>query len=483
MWFVVIVLIVLEASLLLISSLIMIPECLSIIIGAFLLIVVWRMCKSGRLSQRVKVSTVIVSIITFCWAIFSAYFMPYWNSITFQDVMGIDYPKSRDLRGLISQEEAEKDIVFALRKLRRIHPALLNNGQAIPVDIVKDLSLSDVDSVSVYKLYQTLQRTAASLHDAHTKVFPVLPDRHYVDYSGYGEVFSINGVKEDEFVQRFGAFISSETEEWTKRCIYSRLNSYEDLMLYGLFEGDSVQVDFISSNAGHSVRSFGESDFEPHRSTSSLSSDHIGMYWFDDEDSCGCLKMDNLYYYTPRTRIKAVKQLRSFFTQLKNRGYKHLVIDLRNNPGGNIAIAHELFRYLPIEKYRMGARYCRYGPIVTGKRIIKKNHIYKNLCFKGDVYVLTSISTFSGAMHLADYLQGNGLAKIVGESPGNTPTCYTNIAHFVLPNSRLSLNVSTGKFIRADETQDDNIIKPDLPCKASLAYQTLKEYLLCERVE
>lgn len=63
--------------------------------------------------------------------------------------------------------------------------------------------------------------------------------------------------------------------------------------------------------------------------------------------------------------------------------------------------------------------------------------------FTGTIYVLTSLSTFSAAMQVADCLQGNGLAKIVGESPGNLPVSYGNIVYYVLPFSKLALKIST----------------------------------------
>ncbi len=479
---IVIVLILIESLLLLISNLVRIPEYVSIVVGCILVLAVWLLWR-GKYKSFVKISLTIFSFIAICWALYSAYVLPYWNSITYLDLVGTEYPVSKGLDETLSLEEARQDYSFAVKQLKKVHPAFLDDaGRCEQISL--DPPAAWPDSISVCHFYQSLQTTVASLGDAHTKVFPVLRERRQADYSDFGDIVSINDIPREEFVASFGRYISSETKEWTDYRIVSWLNDIEKLKLFGLFDKDSVSVVFDSPETGHIKHIFKDCDFKyrgRNASSNSLSTEYNGRYGFVDTISCGYLRLDNLINYMPKARRRFRQGMKDFFSQLSQKHYNHLIIDLRGNPGGNVGIARELFRYFPADEIKMGARYDRRGRIISKKSVLFSNREREEACFNGDVYVLTSVSTFSAAMHLADYLQGNGLAKIVGESPGNTPTCYTNIAHFVLPNSRLSLNISTEKFIRADETQEDNIIKPDLPCKASSAYETLKEYLLSEK--
>lgn len=473
---IVIALIILESLLLFISALVRIPECTSVVVGGLLVLAVvflWR----SRAIVPVKKSLTVLSLFAVCWSLYSAYALPYWNSITYLDVLGIEYPESKGLDEVLSPEEAKQDYIFARKQLGKVHPAFLREAALYPEPLTEW-----ADSISVCRLYQLLQTEVSSLRDAHTKVFPVLRETCRADFSAFGTVVSINGIPREAFVDSLGHYISSETAKWTEYRILSGLNNLDHLKLYGLFGGDSVSVVFNAPGGGQVRHTFHEKDFRPAGRTSSysLSSDSIGGYGFNDTLSCGYLRLDNMYYYTSTARKRFREGMEALFTQLSQNGYKRLVIDLRGCPGGNADLAHELFRYLPVDEYSMGARYHRRGPVTVGGPVVRKNRNRSDLCFEGDVYVLTSVSTFSGAMHLADYLQGNGVARIVGESPGNTPTCYTNIAHYVLPNSRLSLDVSTGEFVRVDETREENIVKPDMPCEAGSAYSTLKENLLGE---
>lgn len=472
---VVIVLILIESLLLLISNIVQIPEYTSIIVGCLLAFAIWIFWRREG-NVLVKRLLTALSVMAICWSLYSAYALPYWNSITFLDITGRDYPISKELDEVLSPEEARQDYLFAMKQLKKVHPAFLDK-----VDSSRfGPSIEWADSISVCRLYQRLQSTVSSLHDAHTKVFPVLRKPRVADYSAFGDIISINGVRREDFVDSFGDYISSETREWTTYCILSRLNSLEDLKLYGLFDCDSVRIGFSSSERGQFSHTFKEKDFQfsGQSSSYSLSSAHQGGYSFNDTVSCGYLRLDNLINYTPAARRRFKKSIDSFFSQLIQRDYQHLIIDLRGNRGGNVEISRILFRYLPVDEIKMGARYYRCGPFLFGSSVRQVNRSKKEHRFDGDIYVLTSLTTFSAAMHLADYLQGNGLAKIVGQSPGNTPTCYTNIAHFVLPNSHLSLNVSTGKFMRTDETQEENIIKPDLPCEAKIAYTILMQQFM-----
>ena len=473
-----IVLIIIESSLIIISQFCRIPEWYSFVIGCVLIIDIAFLLR-GSYAPITKRVIALLSVISMSWSVFSAYALPYWNSIIFRDIAGMEYPKSMDLDASLSREDAMADWTFALHQLVKVHPALLE--QAEKKDSLRRIRLfvDNPDSISVSELYRQLQRIAASFHDAHTQVFPVT-DPQLADFSSYGEIRSINGVKDEDFVSTFGKYISSETPAWTQLRISESIHTYDGLKLFGCFDADSVAISFVSPDAAMGTQIFRKDDCRPvhARTVHSLSSDRFGMYAFDDAVSCGILTLENCYYYTPAQRRKFNRGMRVFFRQMAERQCKRLVIDVRNNPGGNVWIAEELFRYFPVVQYEMGERYHRFSSFMLGGKRVRRNRVYRDLFFKGEVYVLTSLSTFSGAMHLADYLQGNQMAKVVGESPGNTPTCYTNITHFVLPHSKLSLTISTGKFVRTDGTRRENLLKPDIPCDAKTAYETLKQHII-----
>ena len=477
-----ILLVIVESLLIIISNFIRIPQFSSILLAVLICliyIIIFTRANISDCSRKVLAGIAIASI---SWSVFSAYALPYWNSIVIQDVIGNQYPATKSIDYMLSAKQAQEDFDYAVQCLEKVHPAILEDNKLSSYIQRSRLDCTD-DSISVHNLYQHLQTIAASFHDAHTKVFPVWNSRHWIDYSLYGEIYSINGILKNDFEFTFGKFISSETTDWTRKKISGSFNSYEGLRLLGLFDSDTLKVEFINDDSTIVKQSFTKHDFKQKESYASfsLTSEEYAIFKYDDSISSGYLNLSNCFYYTLEQHLKFKNILKEFFAEVKSRQYEHIVIDLRNNPGGNASLANELFRYLPIDSLSLGARYHRFGPVMVGGKKKLHNAIYKDLCFNGEVYVLTSLDTFSGAMHITDYLQGNHLAKVVGESPGNTPTCYTDITHFVLPNSKLSLTISTGKFIRVEESCEANLIVPDIACKSETAYKTLKRMLLDAR--
>lgn len=467
MLFLLIVLNILESCLLFISALIKIPEWISILLGCTIIILLFYSLRLYPLARFKKITIIAISIISISWSLFSAYAMPYWNSTTILDVAGVRYTYSKDLDDFMTISEAQEDVDFAIKQILKIHPFFLEFPER-KNSYREKFILKGCDSISVKSLYQHIQTRISLLHDAHTKVFPVLSNYHVFDYDKVGELVSINGVDKDSLRK----YVSSESDTWAKTVIDGNICSFEWLNLWGLIDNGYLDIVFINSKGERIKHKMYEKDFilQDKIAVNSLSSDKIGTYYFDDATSSGILKLNNLYYYTLSQRKQFNNGVAAFFDTLVNKHYKQLIIDLRNNPGGNAAIASEIFKYFPIKRYSIGTRYHRYGRFYFKRHIVKNNIISANLCFKGNVYVLTSIKTFSGAMHLADYLQGNGVAKVVGESPGNMATCYTDISHFVLPNSRLSLTVSSAKFLRVNDSIVNKALIPDISCNSEDAY-------------
>ena len=73
----------------------------------------------------------------------------------------------------------------------------------------------------------------------------------------------------------------------------------------------------------------------------------------------------------------------------------------------------------------------------------------------------------------SEFIKDNHLGRIIGQPPGNAPSGYGEIAIFQLPNSKLYVQISTKKFMRADEKTEDKLVTPDILCDADKALETL----------
>lgn len=459
---------IIESLLILISFFVRIPEWTTIVCGMLSIGCLIVFCNKEKIAIKHKVIAIIISLLSVVWGIWSAYFLPYWGSYTIRYVFGEPYRESLNSGRKLPADEVINDIVYVRDNLQRVHLACM---KSLPDSIQEKINcsindLSGRDSVYIWEEYQHIQRFLSLLNDVHTEVLHVSSRKRYLDINGPYEILEVNDIPINNIYEQKRNLISSETFEWTKKSINDMIRSYDGLQLLGLLNNNEVSFTYKDSSSTICTRHFSASNFSNTNSNNfSLSSPHIGGYALNDTTKTAYLRMDNCFYYSPRARSRFNSGIDQMFASICEKDYKSLIIDLRGNPGGNPAIIHSLIRHMPIKLYHIGKMYVRRGPILVGMRNVFHNSWPKKDAFTGTIYVLTSLSTFSAAMQVADCLQGNGLAKIVGESPGNLPVSYGNIVYYVLPFSKLTLKISTSSYERTDTSVNSKRLLPDIPCE------------------
>lgn len=174
------------------------------------------------------------------------------------------------------------------------------------------------------------------------------------------------------------------------------------------------------------------------------------------------------------TRYKKVYR-RTFRTLRKDRA-ENLVIDLRNNGGGNLENSYRLLKYLldkeqtltlrshvknyPEKKFTRGNwafRFTKFVLKTTGTKkvngdsawYIEKIKPYKKQHYNGKVYVLVNGGTFSASCIVAAYLKESKRAILIGKETGGTNEgCNAGITpYYTLPNSKLKVRVPAFRII------------------------------------
>ena len=183
--------------------------------------------------------------------------------------------------------------------------------------------------------------------------------------------------------------------------------------------------------------------------------------------------------------------LKNSFTKLKETNAKGLIIDLRENSGGNSAWGNILISYFSSKpyqlasgmKWKISSHYKEYlkGMKKSGSaddddsfyNSMKNGEIYtyKNtkltvpqeneLMYKGPVIVLIGPNTFSSANMLADGIKSYHLATVMGEPTGETGNDFGEMYNFMLPNTHIIARASTKMFTRADG--DEKNFDPVIP--------------------
>lgn len=426
----------------------------------------------------------LFSIIAALFSLFGAYCNPYWNSLSFRNNYTFYI---RDDNMILTRKEALADFDYAMKYLQKLHPALYHG---MPEEVEEQYTLSrqrleSCDTVDLCTLAQEIESVFALLGDAHTHASANYRNQHFLKYiDGHnkaGDILTkINGMTMEELFQNNSYLFSYEAESWGITWIYDYVSSVEGLRYLGINVGDGVEFTYESENGQESSFTYTVEDFVPYEEyvefnrieSSSQEQTSFVYYEIDVEHNVAVLTLNSC-----SNNAEYKECLRNMFQEMKDKGIQNVAVDLRNNGGGDSSVANEFFRYLDIDSYREWADIWRLGlfQIKHNARTIE-NDRYEELVFDGNLYLLTSVYTFSSAMDFAEYVKDNQLGTIIGEASGNDPSSYGDISIFKLPHSGIFMQISTKKWYRIDESREHQLIEPDVSCGAWEA----KEYLYRE---
>ena len=151
------------------------------------------------------------------------------------------------------------------------------------------------------------------------------------------------------------------------------------------------------------------------------------------------------------------------FATIKQQNIKQLIVDIRDNLGGNTDTVTYLSRYLADRPFRLISKlkeklneenrgWFNYkgnlGDIVVTDWDNWESPINKKQRFNGDTFLLIGPVTYSASIVLATTLKDNGMATLVGETTGGYANQSAQGNLFNLPNSELRAYVTTRMLVR-----------------------------------
>lgn len=176
------------------------------------------------------------------------------------------------------------------------------------------------------------------------------------------------------------------------------------------------------------------------------------------------------------------------FKLIKAARIKGLIVDLRENGGGNSALGESLLSYITNKPYKMEGRKEwkasrpyrdflkrnswyhadeKFLAAKDGEIVVLNDEMIKPadnlLRFEGPVCFLIGHSTFSSGMMVANAVGDFKLATLIGEETGDPPTAFGELYTFTLPHSGFTINVSSAHFVRANgDATDQRPVVPDI---------------------
>jgi hypothetical protein len=362
------------------------------------------------------------------------------------------------------------DIDFLASELPKKHANLFFNCKEehflSEIQTLKD----KVPKISSYEICVEISKIVANFKDAHTSVMlPVnllLPIEVYWFKEGlyivsaiekYRElenlrIIQVNGLEINKFIQRLSKIVSYENKNFLKAQLPKYFPAIE--LLYGLKLAsnlDSIELTLENRDNQSKIVTIEALSF---KSLKDINNNNVPMeeaylplyrkepekhYWFQYLQ-----ESRTVYFKYNACRNMPDKDLPTFgrelITFINEHNVDKLVIDLRNNLGGNSQLLDEFIKDI---------EHC--------EKINKKGHLY----------VVTGRETFSSALLNLFSLKGKTKAIFIGEPTGGKPNCYGEVEKFKLKNSGITICYST-KYYRT--IQNDRLLDflPDINLEVSI---------------
>ena len=344
------------------------------------------------------------------------------------------------------------DYLSSQLKAKQYNFSVLISGQNF--DNTLNNIKNSIDSLKDYEIYIKLQQLIASFHIAHFIIYPsstllhaipirtyVFPDGVYIittiDQYSYllgKKIISIGGAPIQTVEDSLRKIISYENDYWFEDQFPSTVQVVEVLKYYGFINdllsvnmeieggGDVAVPSINSSSSFHSVLDG--------KTLPLYLQNQSSYYWFT------FLEGNHILYikYNKCTQSPD-KSFSSFTNEIEAYILSHqtekVVVDLRNNGGGNSSIINPLLNYLESSGFNE----------------------------KGKLFVITNRGTFSSALLNAISFKQYTNCILLGEPPGGKPNAYGEVHTFALPNSGLNVQYCVKYFSTMDG--DPEALFPD----------------------
>jgi Peptidase family S41 len=416
------------------------------------------------------------------------------------------------------QEEIRKDLAFLYSSLQNAHynsyaytteEAFKNNYEAVKNSITKD-SLTPLEATTLF------QKVISALNNGHTEID--FPGASYGNYAHSGgtvfpleiafedskslvrknfsgnpdikigsEIISINGLSMEAILQKIYPQVSAERQYFKN----AKIEMYSFPRYYWQVFGkqDTFKIEVLSNGI---VKTY-TLDAIP----------LIEGYEMKRNEVLNA-KMELQFYETaaylnPGNFGGDLERYQKFidtsFTEIRKRQTKNLIIDLRNNAGGDNSFSDYLVSFIADKPFKWHSRFTlktsrflkehtRKNSDTTKpyfKEILehKNGEIYapeiapyepqeKSKRFVGNVYVLVNRQSHSQSAVTAAQIQDYNFGTIVGEETGDYPSLYASQFHYTLPHTGIAVKVSKGHIVRVNGSEKEEGVIPDIFIKDHL---------------
>ncbi len=416
-----------------------------------------------------------------------------------------------------SPEQLIEDFNFMIKTMEDVHPDLYFNISKTDAETARDeVSNRLTKPMSILEFYKVIGTFPPLLGDNHTAVHPFaylgFSEQDYrfpavkIDSNSkeirikkdLGEilkkndlVLEVNGIKAVDILTEISRYIAAETESFH----YAMLEFYFSYMLPALFNitpSFNLKVKRDSELLGVTIPEL-EKPAEEDKATTEINVNSSILLKIYDDTALLTIK----HFRFQREQFQeALKLIDSIFLELKEKDVRRLIIDVRDNGGGNSSVANHITDYLT-EKSTYSFRSMKWRSSQQVRNFVRENlklgehsfyspkilemledleigdfleydcrKTYKSIneknVFQGDVVVLSNPMCFSSTTAFLCMIRDFNLGRIIGTESGGKPNHYGDCYTFYLPNTGLRVTVSQKFFVRVSGNEADNRVIPDI---------------------
>jgi hypothetical protein len=400
-----------------------------------------------------------------------------------------------------SREQVSNDIDYSIKVMEDVHPNLYSviskDSFSTKTDSIKKLLPLKVSEIEAYK---TLSKIFSQIGDGHTGGGWKFYSNRLAGLFRNTLPYKIDIKNERLFVAKnyfyrntipIGSEIIKINGKASSQCLseVSQLISYENIA----FRNYMLRIPIFWGlwNDFHSFKiTYKTPDSKTIRNIKTSGGLISKILFFKDNKSSG----KNYSYktilgnigYLEFNSFRALDKFKTFldstFKSIEAGNVKNLIIDIRNNGGGNSSLGDELMQYISKNDFRqfdsgfvkISNELNKKGKlnwIDSSKRVIgslynfldtSKTKLRENpLRYKGKSYLLIGGHTFSSATGFASSFQCYKVGKIIGTETGGITACFGDVYTFELPNTKLDVGVSYKKFFNACGVDNKRGVMPD----------------------
>ncbi len=191
-------------------------------------------------------------------------------------------------------------------------------------------------------------------------------------------------------------------------------------------------------------------------------------FYAEYNDDYALLRIDTFQPFGNYTRTSFSAFFLEFFTTVETQEISNVIIDIRNNGGGDPMVSSDLFSYIAeYSQPYFAPESPNYYPGLKSNVPLKEPH------FNGNLYVLINGMSFSTSGHFSALVKSQGIATFIGEESGGSYTCSDNSTQIRLSNTGMMLFTSrTIWTVAANDLEFGRGITPDYQVNP-----TIEDYL------